>query len=79
MVHYNMAALTYPLLFMEQVIAHIHTILRYGPTKSDPTGHLLHTTSEVMWLEVAYLGKLLMAPLCLADNIPNSWIKHVCG
>jgi len=66
-----------PQLFMEQVIAHIHTILRYGPTKSDPMGHLLHTTGEAMWLEVGYSGELLMAPLCLAENVTNSWIKHV--
>jgi len=66
-----------PHLFMEQLIAHTHTILQYGPTKSDPTGYLLHTTGEAMWLEVGYTGELLMAPLCLADNITNLWIKHV--
>jgi len=61
-----------PNLFTEQVIAHIHTILRYGPEKSDPMGHLLHTTGKAMRLEVGYSGELLMAPL-----VTNSWIKHV--
>jgi len=66
-----------PHLFTEQVIAHIQTILRYGPDKSDPTGHLLHTTAEAMRLEIGYAGELLTAPPCLAANITNSWIKHV--
>jgi len=37
-----------PHLFTEQIIAHIHTILRYGPVQDDPTGLLLHATPEAM-------------------------------
>jgi len=35
-------------LFTEQTIAHMHTILRYGPVKDDPTGLLLHATGKAM-------------------------------
>jgi len=66
-----------PHLYMEQIIAHIHTILRYGPDKEDPTGLLLHVMAEAMRLELGYGGKLLAAPLILAENITNSWIKQV--
>ncbi len=66
-----------PHLYMEQMIAHIHTILRYGPDKDDPTGLLLHATGEAMRLELGYGGELLTAPLILAENVTNSWIKHV--
>ncbi len=66
-----------PHLFMEQIIAHIHTILCYGPVKDDPTSLLLHVTAEAMRLELGYGGELLAAPLILGENVTNSWIKHV--
>ncbi len=40
-------------------------------------GFLLHSTGKAMRLEVGYNGKLLAAPLILADNVTPSWIKHV--
>jgi len=66
-----------PHLFTEQIIAHIHTILCYGPVKDDPTSLLLHTTAEAMRLELGYSSKLLAAPLLLGENVTNSWIKHM--
>jgi len=47
------------------------------PQKTDLTRHLLHISGKAMQLEVGYCGKLLAAPLCLADNVTNLWIKHV--
>jgi len=46
------------------------------PQKEDPTGHLLHAPSKAMQLETGYSRELLMAPLSLADNETNLWIKH---
>jgi len=66
-----------PHLYMEQMVANIHTILCYSPDKDNLTGHLLHMTGKAMRLEMGYRGKLLMAPLILADNVTNSWIKHM--
>jgi len=66
-----------PHLFTEQLLAHMHTMLRYGQDKEDPTAFLLHATGEAMWLEMGYSGELMVAPLILADNITHSWIKHV--
>jgi len=66
-----------PNLFTEQMLAHVTTILRYGPDKTDPTGFLLHTTGKAMRLEVGYNGELLAAPSILIENVTKSWIKHV--
>jgi len=66
-----------PKLFTEQIIAHVTTILRYGPDKQDPTSFLLHATGEAMRLGVGYNGELLAAPLILANNVTNSWLKHI--
>jgi len=53
------------------------TILQHEPNKQDPTGFLLHVTGKATQLEVGYNGKLLAAPLLLADNATASWIKHM--
>jgi len=66
-----------PHLFTEQLLAHVHTILWFGPHQEDPTGFLLHAMGEAMQLEVGYSGKLLAAPLCLKDNVTDSWLKHL--
>jgi len=66
-----------PHLFTKQMIAHVTTILRYGPDHQDPTGLLLHATGKAMRLEVGYKGELFAAPLQLADNVTSSWLKHV--
>jgi len=66
-----------PHLFMEQLLAHMHTMLRYGQDRVDPTGFLLHATGEAMQLEMGYSGELMVVPLILANNITHSWIKHV--
>jgi len=66
-----------PQLYMEQLFAHVHTILRYGLHCEDLTGYSLHVTGEAMQLEVGYRGERFAAPLCLKDNVTNSWLKHV--
>jgi len=58
-------------LYMEQIIAHIHSILWYGTCQDDPMGYLWLASGEAMQLEMGYGGKLLEAPLCLQDNITN--------
>jgi len=69
--------LNIPKLFTEQIIAHVMTILQYGPDQQDPTGFLLHATGEAMRLEIGYTGELLAAPLILANNVTSLWLKHV--
>jgi len=64
-------AIDIPHLYMEQIIAHIHTILRYSPDKDDPTGLLLHAMGEAMQLELGYSSEMFMAPLILAENVTN--------
>jgi len=60
-----------PHLYMEELVAHAHTILWCGLDKDNPTGHLLHVTGKVFQLEVGYSGELLTAPLILVDNVTN--------
>jgi len=66
-----------PHLYTEQLLAHVITVLHYGPDHQDPTGLLLHATGEAMRLKAGYNGKLLEIPLILEDNVTPSWIKHV--
>jgi len=66
-----------PHLYTEQLIAHVTTLLRYGPHHEDLTSSLLHATTESMWLEMGYNGELLTAPLLLMDNVTSSWLKHM--
>jgi len=66
-----------PYMYTKQLIAHVTTLLRYGPHPDDLTGSLLHATAESMRLETGYIGELLSVPLILADNVTNSWLKHV--
>jgi len=40
--------LAIPHLYMEQMVAHIQTILQYGRDKANPTGFLLHMTGKAM-------------------------------
>jgi len=56
-----------PQLFTEQLIAHVITILHYGPNKNDPTRSLLHAMGKAMQLKVRYNGELLAAPLILLE------------
>jgi len=44
--------LRHPTLYMEQLLSHAQTILRYSLDKTEPTGFLLHTMAKAMWLEV---------------------------
>jgi len=66
-----------PHLFMEQLVACVIMVLRYGPDRQDPTGLVLHATGEAMRLEAGYNGELLEIPSILEDNVTPSWIKHV--
>jgi len=59
------------------MIAHVQTVLQYGPDKDDPTGFLLHAMGEAMCLELGYNSELLAVPLILQENVTNSWIKHL--
>jgi len=66
-----------PHLYTEQLIAHVTTLLRYGPHHDDLTSSLLHATAKSMCLEMGYNGELLTAPLSLVANVMSSWLKHV--
>jgi len=42
------SGLDIPHLFTEQLLAHVHTVLQFGPHWEEPTGFLLHAMGEAM-------------------------------
>jgi len=64
-----------PNLFMEQTLAHIHTLLKFSNKPHDLTGFLLRASGELMRLELGLTGQLFEAPLILQDEITDSWMK----
>jgi len=47
-----------PNLYMEQLCAHIVTLLRFGPQPNDPTSHLINANAKAFWLEAGLAGTL---------------------
>ena len=62
---------------MEQMVARIHTLLKYSNQPPDLTGFLLQATGKAMRLEMGLTGQLFEAPLILADVLTDTWMKHI--
>jgi len=62
-----------PNLFMEQICAHIATLLQFGFQQHDPTGHLLHVNAEAFQLEAGLAGKIFSMPISIHDYMTPSW------
>jgi len=58
-----------PNLFMEQICAHIMTLLRFGSQHQDPTGHLIHINAEAFLLEAGLAGM----PIGIYKYMTPSW------
>jgi len=62
-----------PNLLMEQVCAHIATLLQFGSQHHDPTRHLLHVNAEAFRLEAGLAGEIFCMPLKILDYMTPSW------
>jgi len=72
----KLCGINIPNLFMEQMLTHIHTLLKFSNQPQDLMGFLLQATGEVMWLELGLRGQLFEAPTILQDMITDSWMKQ---
>jgi len=68
--------LVIPNLFTEQIIAHITTLLRYGPQGDDPTGQLLQANLEAFRVETGLSGQLFGQPEEVLPCLTSTWITH---
>jgi len=68
--------LAIPNLFTEQNIAHITTLLCYGPQEEDPTGQLLQANWKAFWLEMGLSGQLFGQLEEVLPCLMHSWISH---
>jgi len=68
--------LNLPNLFTKQLIAHVMTILWFGPQQDDPTGHLLKANVEAFRLEVGLCGQVFQMPTVLQDYMTPTWFMQ---
>jgi len=65
-----------PNLFMEQICAHITTLLQFGSQHQDPTGHLLHVNAEAFQLEAGLAGEIFNMPIRIHNYMTTSWFTE---
>jgi len=68
--------LNLPNLHSEQMISHILKVLKYGNQWDDPTGVLLQTCGELLWLEVWFSGPLFKLSPHLHVCTMDTWFSH---
>jgi len=61
--------LNIPNLFTEQVIAHVHTMLKFGGQMGNITGSLLQASWEALILEAGLAGNAATFPDIILDYI----------
>jgi len=64
-------------LFTEQVITHVHTILKFGGQLGNITGCLLHVTWEALILEAGLAGDSANFPDTIQDYITRTWVSEM--
>jgi len=72
----KLCGINIPNLFTEQILSHVHTLLKFSNQPQDLTGFLLWATGEIMRLELSWRGQLFEAPIILQDIVTESWMKH---
>jgi len=70
--------LNVPNLHTEQLVTHIHTILKFGGNLQDMTGNLLQASYEVLRLESGLSGNVFDLPECAYTYITKTWLLHTC-
>jgi len=63
---------------MEQLVTHMHTILKFGGKIQDMTGNLLQASYEVLRLESGLSGNVFDFPECAYMYITKTWLSHTC-
>jgi len=67
--------LNIPNLHTEQVISHLHIILKFGGKLNDMTGSLLQASWEALLLEAGLAGEPATFPDTIRDYITRTWVS----
>ncbi len=71
--------LNIPNLFTEQVIAHVHTMLKFGGQMGNITGSLLQASWEALILEAGLAGNAATFPDIILDYVTRTWVSEMWG
>jgi len=68
--------LNIPNLYTEQLIAHIHTILKFGSNLAEITSSLLQASWGALQLEMGLAGNPTTSPEAIHDYATPTWLSH---
>jgi len=60
----------------KQIIAHVTTLLRFGPQHDDPTVQLIQANLEAFHVESGLSSQLFGLPIKIKPYLTQSWITH---
>jgi len=67
-----------PNLYMEQLVTHLHTILKFGGQLHDMMGNLLQASYKALQLESSLSGNVFNFPECVYEYTTKTWLSHTC-
>jgi len=65
-------------LSTEQLITHIHNILKFSRQLQDMTGSLRQALYKALWLESGLSGNICNFPNCIYEYVTNTWFSQMC-
>jgi len=71
--------LNIPTLLTEQIIAHIHTMMKYRGQVTNMTGSLLQAAYKNFRLEPGLSGQMADFPECVYEYLTNTWVTQTCA
>jgi len=61
---------------MEQLISHVHTVLKFGDSLEEITSSLLQASWEALQLEAGLAGNISTFPEAVYDYVMPMWLTH---
>jgi len=74
--HGNGGGLNILNLFTEQLISHVHTLLKFGGMLDDMMGSLIQASWEGFILEVGLDVNIFEFPKCVTAYMTQTWLTH---
>jgi len=68
--------LNLPILFTEQLISHVQTLMKFGSHGNDITGNLIWANAELLCLETGVGGPLFQIPLHFQSCVTLMWFSQ---
>jgi len=63
-------------LFTEQMVTHIHTLMKYGQVLNDLTGSLIQASWESLQLETGMAGQVFEYPEQVHHYLTSTWLSQ---